>query len=66
MVGRGTVKLTGRIDGVIPYHYSNFQVGVRVAFRITGFDAAMLDRLRAWMEALTDVTLVVEEAKDGE
>lgn len=60
------MKLTGRIDGVIPYHYSNFQVGVRVAFRITGFDAATLDKLRAWMEALTDVTIVVEEAKDGQ
>ena len=60
------MKLTGRIDGVIPYHYSNFQVGVRVAFRITDFGADTLDKLRAWMEALTDVTIVVEEAKDGQ
>ena len=57
------MKLTGRVDGVNPYSYTNYQTGVRVAFRITcitGFDAAMLDKLRAWMEVLTDVTLEVE------
>lgn len=48
------------MDGVNPYSYSNFQHGVRVIFRITGFDAATLEKLRAWTEDLTDVTLEVE------
>ena len=60
------MKLAGRVDGVNPYSYSNFQHGVRVIFRITGFDAATLEKLRAWTEDLTDVTLEVEEAKDGQ